>query len=239
MPHAAHFDLDIPVAIHTQLVDAFTALTPVPLSEWERLAPPRAVGVYGLYYDGALAYVGKANRLDKRLGEHQAKFAGRQNISPDDVGATFLTVNPNWSAYAPEAILVKHFRHLGLCEWNGSGFGNHDVGRRRDTSEPNEFDRQFPIRLEWPCTQIRAGQHGVGELLASLKAELPYLLRYDKGHADLKNVTVEFASHAPTVREVMREISAILPGWQATALPSHIIFYKETRSYAHAMGVAL
>ncbi len=214
-------------------------MTPVSLSEWEALFPPAALGIYGLHYQNMLVYVGKADRLDKRLGEHQAKLAGRQLISPDVVGATFLTVNPNWSAYAPEAILVRHFRHEKLCEWNGSGFGNHDVGRRRDTSSPNAFDRQFPIRLDWPCTQVTAGQHDVSELLASLKAELPYLLRYDKGQHDLEAVTVEFAASAPTVREVMHAASAALPGWQATALPSHIIFYKEDRPYTNAQGVIL
>ena len=239
MDHRAHFDLDIPVAIHHQLVEAFETLRPVPLSDWGTLAPPAVRGVYGLHHEGKLVYVGKADRLDRRLGEHQAKLAGRQRISPDVVGATFLTVNPNWSAYAPEAVLVRHFRKLGLCEWNGSGFGNHDVGRRRDTSAPNDFDRQFPIRLDWPCTNVGAGTHDVADLLGAVKVELPFLLRYDTKHPDLVDRAVRFAAPAPTVREVMHAVSAALPGWQATALPSHVIFYKEARSYANAQGTVL
>lgn len=239
MPHSGHFDLDIPVAIHDQLVESFVGLDPVLLSEWGVLAPPPRRGVYGLHYEGVLVYVGKADDLERRLGEHQAKLAGRQNIAPDVVGATFLTVNPNWSAYAPEAVLVRHFRNIGLCEWNGSGFGNHDVGRRRDTSAPNDFDRRFPVRLDWPCTHITAGVYDVSDLLASVKAELPYLLRYDKTHPDLAGVTVALSASAPTFRSVMRAISAALPGWQATALPSHVILYLETRSYGEALGVVL
>ena len=239
MSHSSHFDLDIPVAIHDQLVRAFAALRALPLSEWDALTPPDALGVYGLHYEGALVYVGKADSIEKRLGDHQAKLAGRQNISPEVVGATFLTVNPNWSAYAPETVLMRHFRREGLCEWNGSGFGNHDVGRRRDTSAPNGFDQRFPIRLNWRCTQVIAGTHGVAELLASVKAELPYLLRYGKKHPDLARTTVQIPSPAPTVEVLMRLVSASLPGWQATALPSHIILYKEARSYSDAGGIVL
>ena len=126
MAHQNHFDLDIPEAIRDQLVEAFGQLSPVSLDEWERLSPPDAPGVYGLHYGGNLVYVGKADRLDKRLGEHQAKLAGRQNISPSEVGATFLTVNPNWSAYAPEAILIRHFRKQGVVGWNGGDLDHYD-----------------------------------------------------------------------------------------------------------------
>lgn len=239
MSHSAHFDLDIPVAIHAQLVEAFDVLTPVLLSDWDALAPPRGIGVYGLYHLGALTYVGKADKLADRLGDHRTKLAGRHGISPTEVGATFLTVNPNWSAYAPETILIRHYRTAGLCEWNGSGFGNHDVGRRRDTSAPNGFDRQFPIRREWRCSQIHVGVHAVPDLLARLKAELPYLFRYDKDHRDLTEAIVTIDEPNPTMEQVLRLVSAALPGWQATAFPSHVVLYKESQSYANAQGIIL
>lgn len=242
MAHQDHFDLDIPIAIHDQLVGAFGVLRPIPLSEWDRLAAPAALGVYGLYYNGALVYVGKADRLEKRLGEHQAKVAGRQGISPDVVGATFLTVNPNWSAYAPETILIRHYKPLGLCEWNGGGFGNHDVGRRRDTSAPNDFDRMFPIRLDWACTSLSAGRHVVADVLASVKAELPFLLRYSRKRSAtraLEGATIVLDAPAPTIRDLMTLVSEEMSGWQATALLSHIIFYPESRSYEDAGGIVL
>ena len=80
MDHASHFDLDIPIAIHAQLVEAFDVLAPTLLSEWDALAPPSSLGVYGLHYKGNLVYVGKADRIDKRLGEHQARRV-RSHIS--------------------------------------------------------------------------------------------------------------------------------------------------------------
>ena len=159
MRFQAHFDLDIPQALHAQLVAAFEALEPASLADVATLHASQNAGVYGLRHGQELVYVGKADNLKKRLGEHRAKISGRQNIALSDVGFVCLTVNPNWSAYAPEDILTRHYRAEGLCGWNGSSFGPHDPGRNRETTNksPQGFDRQYPIKEDWPCDWIRCG----------------------------------------------------------------------------------
>lgn len=239
MDHHAHFDLDIPRAIYKQLVKAFDKLVPEPLSSLTVTEVPKAMGVYGLIYDGALVYVGNAKNLRKRFLDHRTKIGGRENITAAEVGFQCLSVNPNWSAYAPEAILIAALDPA----WNGSGFGNHDPGRNREQTDkpPDGFDSQFPIRLNWPCTHLQAGTYSALELARSLKAELPYLLRYGTssgrtwrtGHADFDGVTVTLPQSGMAASDVLRALSAALPGWQATAFVSHVIFYKESRTYAH------
>ena len=110
MSHYAHFDLDIPKALKCQLVNAFEELVPGRLSEVATLGAPDAPGVYGLFHGGVLVYVGKAWRLRQRLVEHRTKIEGRQHISASEVGFVCLTVNRNWSAYAPEDLLIRHNR---------------------------------------------------------------------------------------------------------------------------------
>jgi hypothetical protein len=36
-----------------------------------------------------------------------------------------------------------------------------------------------------------------------------------------------------SVRDLLRTIGEALPGWQATAFPSHMILNKEDRPYVH------
>ena len=243
MSHSGHFDLDIPRALHAQLIRTFEALQHKKLSRLPKLTVPKEIGVYGLFLDDRLVYVGKATSLNKRLGEHAFKIRGRRNISDEKIGFVCLTVNPNWAAYAPENILTQHFNGEDLCEWNGSGFGSHDPGRGREETDkpPDGFDGQFPIRTEWPCDWLDAGTYSALDLLLSLKKNLPYLLRYQtsagrtwvKGHKDFDDCDVDVPTAGMHARKVLQLITSVLPGWQSTAFPSHIIFYKEARAYKH------
>ena len=243
MAFQTHFDLDIPYALNAQLVEAFSALEQAPLRDVTELEVANRSGVYGLYQGPTLVYVGKAGSLRNRLREHRSKISGRHNISLDDMGFVCLTVNENWSAYAPEDILTRHYRKLDLCEWNGSSFGPHDPGRNRETTNksPQGFDSIYPIKLDWPCSWVRPGTHLVLDLLLSLKENLPYLLRYEtsrgrswrKGHKDFDGVHVEVPASEMAASDLLAHIAAVLPGWQATAFPSHMILYKERRDYQH------
>jgi len=47
---------------------------------------------------GALIYVGKADSLKRRLGEHRRKISGRQNIDVAEMGYKCLFVHPNWTS---------------------------------------------------------------------------------------------------------------------------------------------
>lgn len=247
MQFQKHFDLDIPRAIKSQLVALFESLDPAPLETIAELHVAGSSGVYGLFLSEELVYVGKAGHLKRRLIEHRKKIGGRKNIALGDMRFICLTVNENWSAYAPEDILTRHYRARDLCEWNGSSFGPHDPGRNRETTnKPTQgFDQRYPIKEDWPCDWLDAGTYPVLDLLLSLKENLPYLLRYEtskgrswkQGHADFDGRTVALPATALPASEVLRRVARALPGWQATVFPSHVILYKEQRTYKH--GIAL
>lgn len=241
MQFQKHFDLDIPRAIKTQLVAFFESLDSAPLGDVAVLHVAGGSGVYGLFLSGELVYVGKAGHLKRRLIEHRNKIGGRKNIALADVRFVCLTVNENWSAYAPEDILTRHYRASGLCEWNGSSFGPHDPGRNRETTnKPTQgFDQRYPIKEDWPCDWLDAGTYPVLDLLLSLKENLPYLLRYQTsdgrswrmGHEDFDGKMVTVPAAGLPADEVLRLVVRALPGWQATVFPSHMILYKEQRTY--------
>jgi hypothetical protein len=70
------------------------------------------------------------------------------------------------------------------------------------------------------------------------------LLRYETArhkssgpHVDYKDVTVAVPRDDMTARDLLRTIAQALPGWQATAFPSHLILYKEDRTYKHGQVI--
>lgn len=244
MAFQADFDLDIPRALHSQLITVFEGLDTAPLGKvlGGDLAVSSSAGVYGLYLRHTLVYVGKARNLIRRLAKHRFKISGRHKITIDDMEFKCITVHRNWNAYAPESILIGHYRSEDLCEWNGSGFGPNDPGRNRETTNkpPDGFDAQYPIRSDWPCDWIEPGRHGILDLLISLKEGLPYLLRYQidspsyrTGHRDFANNAVHVPVDNIPAADALRLIVQQLPGWQATEFPSHLILYKENRGYGY------
>jgi len=244
VPSHSHFEIDIIHALSSQLVAAFSHLDVGRLTEDELASLPKGQGVYQLYHQGSLAYVGKADSLKKRLSEHGHKISGRHNIDIADMGFKCLFVHPNWTTLAPENSLIKHYRKAGegQCAWNGNGFGPHDPGRERETTNkpPDGFDAQYPIRQYWTCDWIKAGDWNAMELLKAIKSDLPYLLRYQtarqqsqEAHPDYKDLTITVPEDDMSAVELLRAVAEALPGWQATAFPSHMILYKEHRAYTH------
>jgi len=246
MAYHAAFDLDLALALKDQLVAAFSDLEIGPLDGPSVASIKKDQGVYKLFYKELLVYVGKTDSLQKRLGEHLTKIQGRNNISADDMGFKCLYVHKNWTPLAPEESLIKFFksRGEGQCEWNGNGFGPHDPGRERETTNkhPDGFDAKYPIQYEWPCTWIRPKNWNILELLLSLKANLPFLLRYEtagkkghytKGHADQRTAMVNIPKAGMRIDEILGRIANAMPGWQATRFPSHMILYKEDREYKY------
>jgi hypothetical protein len=245
--HSARFEIDIISALSTQLVDSFENLT-IGLLNRETLAIlEREQGVYQLFLDGSLVYVGKADDLPRRLSEHFTKITGRRNIDIGNMGFKCLYVHKNWTTLAPESSLIDHYRSKGTgeAEWNGNGFGPHDPGRNREITNkpPDGFDALYPIREDWPCSWVEPGDWGILDLLVSLKENLPYLLRYQtasgandgdrnahytRGHADHLGKMVHVPHRNMQANELLRLITQELPGWQATTFPSHMILYKES-----------
>jgi hypothetical protein len=248
LPFFAHFEINIVSALAEQLTAAFEKLEPASLSEETLAQVPSEQGVYHLFRNGVLVYVGKAANLRSRLGQHRFKIRGRRNIEINEITFTCLTVHKNWTALAPESSLIGYYKRRAgnLCEWNGNGFGPHDPGRERETSNkpPEGFDSQFPIRDDWPCAGVVAVEWNIRELLMQIKSELPFLLRYEAvdknyrlGHPDYNNKTLAIAQAGKPVSELLGLITQHIPGWQSTQFPSHMILYKEDRNYAHGTAI--
>jgi len=244
MPFFDHFEIDIVSALSGQLVSAFEQLEAGDLNEWNVNQVPDEQGVYELFLNGVLVYVGKAGDLRDRLRDHRWKILGRQNIDINQVTFKCLTVHPNWTALAPEVSLIKHYKAQGLCAWNGISFGPHDPGRPRETTNkpPDGFDAQFPIRQDWVPEGITAGDWNARDLLRRLKRNLPYCLRYEGlmngGHNDHNNTVVHVPQDGMTAEDLLRLIAQTLPaGWQATRFPSHMILYREHTNYIHGITI--
>lgn len=206
-----------------------------PLSQSILADVPNEPGVYVLYLNDEPVYAGKAdNRLRKRLERHRFALSGRQNMGIEELGFKALTVHRNWSTFATEDAVIRHFRAGGYdLEWNGSGFGSNDPGRRRDhTEEPmDSFNRRYPIDPDILCDWISPGEYAATEMLRLFKRGLPYLLRFQKdGNATqlLQRATIRVATGNVTARVIFREITRQLPGaWQATILPGRMLLYAE------------
>jgi hypothetical protein len=225
--------------VREQLLEAFANLQPAALDEANISDVPLVEGVYQLHYQGVLVYVGKADNLRSRLGQHRRKLSGRQGVDLGQVKFAALETNPNWTALAPEASLIAHFTQAGLAAWNGNGYGNHDPGRNREerNEAPDGFDQLYPIRYDWSVS-LEVGDYKVNELLQRAKSELPFLLRYQtstkawrQGHPDYNDMTVSIVHPNMHIDELLQLIAQRVAGWQATRFSSHVIFYKENRQY--------
>lgn len=236
--HHSDFRLSITKALGDQLAAALATLVAIPLTE-ENLNPgvDERPGVYQLYLDGDFVYVGKADKsLRDRLGNHLRKISGRRNIDLTRVTFSCLYVAEDFSALAPEQLLISHHKGRGGVPWNNNGFGNKDPGRRRDTTVLKEkhFDVEFPIDLDAPLLGVRAGKVTVDSFLKTLKAGLPYVFRYadpPRSALDLLDVPKPDL----TAHEAFRLVSeALSSDWQITALMGYVIMYKESQEYKSA-----
>lgn len=245
------FELDLMGAVIHQLVPKLDVMTGESLTRTATTELPDAQGVYLLVHEGEAHYVGKTDAqagLRTRLTRHVAKFEQRKNITPADVefkAAQILVL----TAMDIETELIRHYK----ADWNGSGFGSNDPGRERETTAkpPQSFDAQFPINIDLPLDILTPGTTTVHQALMELKLALPFTLRYEllpeaKGsqafrtrpHLDLPASPITIPPGPMTVRQAMQLVLAALPmGWQATHFVSHIILYKESRSYVHGTQI--
>lgn len=220
----ANFSLDLARAITEQLIEQFNGIEPSPLTV-EALATAKSQpGVYQLFLDGKLVYVGKSDsNLLQRLDRHRKALTGRRNLSIVQMSFKGMHLEKNWSALTTEAQLIAHF---GDTPWNNSGFGSNDPGRNRDQTElrKGHFDASYPIDVDF-CTEVPAGETTAARLVLLMKNQLPYLLRYERIDPD---VTLTVPESRMTTRKLLKLIASRLEGdWQATALPGRILLYKE------------
>jgi hypothetical protein len=242
--YSAQFHLSITRALGEQLRDAINDLAPASLAHTNILKLRPESGVYQLYRDGKLVYIGKAETsLPERLRQHLRKVEGRRNISASEMTFTCLYVAEDFSAVAPEKLLIKHFQGDGKTPWNNNGFGNKDPGRNRDHTivKAGHFDAQFSINLNIPIT-VPIGIYTVKQFLEVLKAALPFNLRYDqkfKGKGRLALTDLEVTQDPMLVHAAFALIiDSLPPQWQLTALPGYAILYKETDPQAYASATA-
>lgn len=248
VPGFRSFEFDLPGALLLHLVRLLDEMESATLDNDGLDGVPEAQGVYQLFLDGQLVYIGKTDAdagLLKRLARHSRKTLHRQNLTPERV--TFKAVRIFvFTALDLETQLVRHYTAEKGTAWNGSGFGANDPGRERDTSKPGRFDREFPIDIDRPLGIDLSGNATAANVAARMKSALPYTLRFQseskgsrKPHADLASTTVTMTTQSTSARLALQELTSQLPsGWQATALSALLILYKEHADYPGATVLA-
>src|SRR5690606_35236653 len=93
MSHFKDFEFDLPSALLERLVLLFSEMTPGALNDETVEGVPEAQGVYQLFFQDELVYVGKTDAdagLKRRLLRHARKIRARSNLTPESV--TFKAV---------------------------------------------------------------------------------------------------------------------------------------------------
>lgn len=239
---SADFKLSITRALADQLDEKLNALVPAPLAPDQlELLEPRP-GVYQLYLDEEMVYVGKAAKsLPERLGKHHRKLSGRMNIDTVDVGFVCLYVDEDMDAAAPEKLLIKRYRAKDEAPWNTMGFGNKDPGHNRDKTlvKAKHFDAQYPIDTTRRVHGLKVGDQPLGPALMAAKGSLPYTFRFQTKnkapHPELRDARIVVPDGPLTAAEFVQLVLEVVPdGWQATALPGYMILYREFVDYGSA-----
>lgn len=235
------FEFDLPTALLTHLVAAFDQLSPAALCADSVKDIPDEQGVYQLFFDGNLAYVGKTDGdagLRSRLMRHSTKMHHRNGLQPVKVAFKAVRVFV-FTAMDLEGDLIRHYGGVQSLPWNGSGFGSNDPGKERDTTrvKPANFDARFPIDIDRQINFSISEGETAAFVLAKLKSLLPYTLRYQmsaprsrKPHFDLERTIPGTLKGEVSAKRILEHIVAALPpGWKATKLPGYVIMYKNDR----------
>ncbi len=243
------FEFDLPGALLDHLVRALGEMEQAPLDAASLRGVAEAQGVYQLFLDGNLVYSGKTDAeagLFKRLARHSNKILHRSGLDPARVSFKAIRIFV-FTAMDLETQLIKRYTADAGTEWNGSGFGSNDPGRKRDTQEPGRFDQEFPIDIDRQLQVDYSGTRAAAAVAAMLKSELPFTFRFEMKpprsrtpHPDLANTIVTISDGRKTARQVIGELVQQLPaGWQATALSAVLIMYMEAvDDYPHATVLA-
>jgi hypothetical protein len=235
----SEFEFDLPGALLTRLVEVLNSMEAVPLTPKWLDQIPEEQGVYQLFVETSLVYIGKTDAdagLRRRLTRHAKKITQRKNIDFSQVMFKAVRIFV-FTAMDLESDLIRYYEKNAKLVWNKSGFGSNDPGVERDTTKykPNHFDTMYPIdvdlKIDFPIPLVGSA----ADVLYPLKAGLGYLLRFHthdnwrKPHPDLAETKIMLNNDQPlTVRSLIEQVVNQLPsGWHATALPSHIIMYKD------------
>lgn len=240
----AEFKLSITKALGDQLAQSLEQLSPSVLGKENIDKVLEKPGVYQLFHRGHLVYVGKAdNSIPTRLWKHFNKLSGRKGVSVGEMTFTALYVEEDFSAVAPERLLIGRFQGEGAVPWNNNGFGINDPGQQRDTTvyKEDHFDCQYPADLDVEMHDLSPGEYLLSDLLRRVKDELPYTFRYANGKKE-KGVygesVVWVADDCRTAHDFFRLISSELPSpWKVVALPGYVIMYPKDVEYKSARRI--
>jgi hypothetical protein len=245
------FEFDLPGALLTRLIDVLDGLDRALLNSASLRDIPEEQGVYQLFLDDRLVYVGKTDAeagLNQRLSRHARKILHRVGLDPARVSFKAVRIFV-FTAMDLEADLIRHYGGVKKIDWNGSGFGSNDPGRERDTTKVKleNYDARFPIDIDRRIAfSIETGETAASAF-GKLKDTLPYTFRYQskgrgsrKPHRDIENTILAALAGPVTPRNAIQHIVKNLPsGWQATALLGYIILYKEApRNYPQSQIIA-
>ena len=244
--HHAEFKLSITKALGDQLSRSLSELEPAPLNGPNIESVRRLPGVYQLWHENELVYIGKADKsIPTRLWKHHRKLSGRIGISLKDMAFTALYVEEDFSAVAPEKLLIDRFQESGAIPWNNNGFGINDPGKERDTTifDESHFDCRYPANLDFNIPEMEPGKHTLEDLLKKTKESLPYNFRYANGKKEKElyaNTTVTTTTETQTADDVFLLISSTLPAtWRVVALPGYAILYPREAEYKSARRIYL
>jgi hypothetical protein len=108
------------------------------------------------------------------------------------------------------------------------------------TALPEGFDARYPINVDHALDFAVPTAGTVADCLAALKVGLPYVFRFETGpgsrrpHQDLVDAQMTLPDGPQTVRSILQTAITALPAaWQATALPSRVIIYRELDGYQY------
>ena len=234
------FEFDLPGALLDHLVRVLDSMEKAPLNLGGVESIPEAQGIYQLFLDGQLVYIGKTDAdagLRRRLERHSGKILHRRGLDPARLSFKAVRVFV-FTAMDLESQLIKHYSgNANGTPWNNSGFGSNDPGRNRDRTviRGKNFDALFPIDIDRDLEGKFAGEHSAASLAMLLKGLLPYTFRFEtegarsrKPHPVLVETKVTISLKSRTARTVISELTRQLPeGWQSTAFRSHVILYPE------------
>ncbi|WP_355587386.1 Eco29kI family restriction endonuclease [Xanthomonas cannabis] len=215
-------DLD---ALH---VSPLNAATLIALAQYQATSNAKQ-GVYLLYLAGLPVYLGKAEDVADRLGQHLRKMSGRKNLTLADVGYKTLLLDKSMSTAANESVLIAIFRKSHGAMWNGKGFGPKDPGQERDTTRPSFFDQTYPIEDLWPVN-FTSNSVTAADLLEAVKQAVPYTFRFDVREAG--STIVDLTGIPRNARALLSAaVKALGPGWKGAVLAYGMVLYRTDKQY--------
>lgn len=192
-------------------------------------------GVYVLHLERGPVYLGKANDVSERLGQHFEKLQGRRGIDMNNIGYKALLLDESMSTAANEDILIAMYRADHKEMWNGAGFGPKDPGQNRDIGKPSKFDTNYPIVDDFHIDLATHDQERIrlAVLLGLMKVQLPYVFRYDV-HPDDLNREITLAGIGHNARSLLQAVVRFLgDGWKGAILSYGMVLYKTKKDYPY------